>query len=397
MYKPMKLKNRIQTYAWGSYSAIQELLNASAREEPWAELWMGAHPKAASQVLVDGDWIPLDDFIRRFPEKILGEKAAARFNNTLPYLFKVLAAEQPLSIQAHPDAGQAKTGFDREEASGLDIHAPIRNYKDRNHKPECICALTEFIGLKGFRKISSAIELLKRFCPKELANVINAIELKNIKFFFQSLMELPDSRKASAIQEAVESAAKQQSPDIISEWVLKLHRQYPSDIGVLSPLFLNLFCLQPGQALFLPAGELHAYLKGFGIELMANSDNVLRGGLTPKHVDVPELMNVLHFKESEIDILVPQKITSCENQYPVLAEEFELSVIHVENSKSYVSARQRSAEILLCVSGNARLFGGADKTGAIDLKKGDSVFIPAAADAYRITGDARFYKASVPL
>jgi len=397
MIKPLILKNTIQKYAWGSHFAIQQLMDISPSEEPWAEIWMGAHPKAPSQIHVDGQWISLFDFINRFPDKILGKYTARKFNNSLPYLFKVLAAEQPLSIQAHPNAVQAKKGFERENKNGLAINAPSRNYKDTHHKPECICAITPFTGLKGFRKIPSAVELLERFCPRGLTDEIKALKKQDLKLFFQSLMELPDSATKSVIHEAVDNAKKQIAPEIICQWILKLYLQYPTDIGVISPLFLNLFCLEPGQALFLPAGELHAYLDGLGIELMANSDNVLRGGLTPKHVDVPELMNVLNFVESDIEILLPECISECEEQYPVFADEFLLSSIHVSDSKTYISPEPRSVEILLCIHGNAHLVYNAGINESIDIKKGDSVLIPAAADAYQLYGNAHFYKAGVPL
>ena len=402
MIKPLILKNSIQKYAWGSYSAIQQLMNESPSEEPWAELWMGAHPKASSQINIHGKWFFLSDYIRSYPEKILGKKTAEKFNNALPYLFKVLAAEQPLSIQAHPNAQQAKNGFERENKKGLGLNAESRNYKDCSHKPECICALTRFTGLKGFRKTASAVELLERFCPLSLADEIKTLKNKNLKLFFQSLMELTDPRKAAVITEATQNAEKMHPSDINAQWLLKLYRQYPADIGVISPLFLNLFCLESGQALFLPAGELHAYLDGLGIELMANSDNVLRGGLTPKHVDIPELLNVLNFVESDIDILIPSRISDCEEKYPVFAEEFQLSTIDINDSKNYISKKQRSMEILLCVEGNARVSYKAEQsesinTDMIELHKGDSVLIPAALDSYKLAGNAHFYKAGVPV
>ncbi len=397
MVKPLILKNTIQKYAWGSYFAIQQLTDTAPTKEPWAELWMGAHPKAPSQVFVDGKWVALLDVISRFPEKLLGKNTAKKFNNTLPYLFKVLAAEQALSIQAHPNAVQAKNGFERESGTGLDINAPSRNYKDNNHKPECICALTPFTGLKGFRRIPSILERIDRFCPYELSAEIENFKNKDLKLFFQSLMELPERQKKTVIQETVENAKKQAASDLTSKWILKLYHQYPHDLGIISPLFLNLFCLEPGQALFLPAGELHAYLDGLGIELMANSDNVLRGGLTLKHVDVPELLNVLNFIESDIEILMPERISDCESKYPVFAEEFQLSAIHVSDSKTYISHQQRSVEILLCIQGNSRLTVNTDSDEFIKLKKGDSILIPAAAKAYHLKGNARFYKASVPL
>lgn len=395
--RPLILKNAVQNYDWGSHSAIQQLMDEPPSDTPWAELWMGAHPKAPSQVYLNGKWIQLDEYISRYPEIILGKDIAEKFNNTLPYLFKVLAAEQPLSIQAHPSAAQAKKGFAKESEFGPDISDPKRNYKDNSHKPECICALTPFTGLKGFRKLSSAVELLEHFCPAGLADAVKILKQKGLKHFFRFLMELPEAGKAAVIREAVSHAENRDSNDLVGEWVLKLHRQYPEDIGVISPLFLNLFCLEPGQALFLKAGELHAYLDGLGIELMANSDNVLRGGLTPKHVDVPELLNVLNFVESEIQIMTPENVSNGESKYPVSAEEFQLTTIHIKDSVPYISPDHHSVEILLCIQGNADLTftGSADKP--VHLNKGESVLIPAALKSYQIIGNARLYKAGVPL
>ena len=393
----LKLKNHIQKYAWGSHTAIQQLMNKSLTEEPWAEVWMGAHPKAPSEVYIEGQWVSLPDLIRRFPDQVLGATTAGRYNNTLPYLFKLLAADQPLSIQAHPNAEQAKTGFERESAAGTNINAPDRNYKDANHKPEYICALTPFTGLKGFRKIDDIVELMECVCPLGLADEMKALYKKDLKIFFKSLMELPDNRKKAVIDEVMGNIAKKNASDLTDDWIQKLYQQYPSDIGVISPLFLNLFYLEPGQALFLPAGELHAYLHGFGIELMANSDNVLRGGLTPKHVDVPELLNVLNFEETDITLLAPIPISAAEARFPVFAEEFQLSTINVNDAGTYSSPNHHSAEILLCISGNARLTSGFNGDENIDMEPGDSVLIPAVAEAYQVAGNALCYKAGIPV
>ena len=394
--KPLILKNCIQKYAWGSHSAIQSLMGDAASDDPWAELWMGAHPKAPSQVNIDNTWRPLDILIQQHPIEILGDAIAKKFNNALPYLFKVLAAEQPLSIQAHPNKSQAVNGFARENKMKIPLNAPYRSYKDDQHKPEIICALTPFTGLKGFRKIASTIERLMTLCPVSLKNEINVLKNHGLKQFFKSLMELRDGRKIQVIDESVKNAKKLADQNDSFKWLLKLHRMYPQDIGILSPVILNLICLEPGQALFLPAGELHAYLDGLGIELMANSDNVLRGGLTPKHVDVPQLLEVLTFDETKVEILLPETISSGEGQYPVLAEEFSLSVITVKNAAVYSLTQNRSVEILLCVNGKADITYNDDKP-TVQIQKGVSVLIPSVIDQYQITGDAKLFKAGVPL
>jgi len=296
------LENTIQEYAWGSYTAIPELLgNDSPANTPQAELWMGAHPKAPSRVKCNGKWISLLELIDSNSQDILGKKVAQRFKNRLPYLFKVLAAAKPLSIQAHPSIDQACRGFDRENRLGIPLDAPNRNYKDDNHKPECICALTSFWALNGFRKASDMISLMGKICPSGLKKDFDMFRQqpnsRGLKKFFKAMMIMDQTPQHQVISDVVKNADRLKDKNAAYQWIIDLHEEYPSDIGILSPIILNLICLEPGQAMFLPSGTLHAYLDGVGIELMANSDNVLRGGLTPKHVDVKELLNVLNFEE----------------------------------------------------------------------------------------------------
>ena len=355
---------------------------------------MGAHPAAPSQVCMNNTLIQLDTFISQSPEQILGKKTAEKYQNTLPFLFKLLAAEKPLSIQVHPDKIQAQNGFDRENQLRIPINDPKRNYRDSCHKPECICALTPFTGLKGFRNVDDIAAQLAVLCPENLAEERKVLETGGLKLFFKALMAVPKAKKTAVIRETVKNADATANP--VFKWIIALFRYYPDDIGILSPAILNLFHLAPGEALFLPAGELHAYLAGFGIELMANSDNVLRGGLTPKHIDVPELMNVLSFTESTLSILRPERVSGAEAKYPVFAEEFSLSVITVASTAIYVAPDHRGPEILLCTQGAADLSVG-DRTAPIGIKSGEAAFIPATADAYTIIGDARIYKAGVPI
>jgi mannose-6-phosphate isomerase len=394
------MKNIIQEYAWGSYTAIPELLgNVSPAKTPQAELWMGAHPKAPSMVKCDGNWKSLLELIEKNPLDILGEKVAEKFDNSLPYLFKVLAAAKPLSIQAHPSRDQAKRGFERENRVGIPIDAYNRNYKDDNHKPECICALSLLWALNGFRKISDIVGLMEKICPKGLKNELdnlrgepNSLGLKN---FFQAMMTMDRDRQKQIIADAITSAQKFIDDDQAYKWMIDLHRGYPADIGIFSPVLLNLICLKPGQAMYLRAGELHAYIDGVGIEIMANSDNVLRGGLTPKHVDVPELLKVLNFEEREIDILIPEESNNYESIYSSSAEEFILSVISVKEGIIYNSPLDRSVEILLCTEGNATVFDSGEND-KIDIAGGRSVIIPAIVEKYSIEGNATLYKAAVP-
>ena len=400
MKKIALLKNTIQPYAWGSRTAIPELLGEkNPSPTPQAELWMGAHPKAPSLVKCNGQWHSLKDLIEQDPGNILGNKVAKLFHNRLPYLFKVLAAARALSFQAHPTRPQAVEGFERENRQGIPLDDAERNYKDDNHKPECICALSNFVALYGFRAISEILALIEKNCPnglgRERAHLAKRPDAVRLKHFFTGLMSLKPEQRKRVVDESVKNAARCKDQDPVCAWILKLADQYPDDVGILSPLYLNLVQLGPGQALFLPAGQLHAYLEGFGIELMANSDNVLRGGLTGKHVDVPELLKVLTFEPRRVQILEPMPADSNERFYVTPAEEFVLSVIYVSSDRPYRSSDHRSIEILLCIEGRALLRDNHSENG-LEITKGMSVVIPAALENYRLTGQATLYKAAVP-
>jgi mannose-6-phosphate isomerase len=395
------LKNPVQKYAWGSHTAIAELIGARPDPNvPQAELWMGAHPKAPSMAKVNDAWVSLEEIIAAHPVQILGKTVADKFQNTLPYLFKVLAAARPLSLQAHPSLAQAREGYRKENDVGLALDAPNRNYKDENHKPECICAMTPFWALNGFRKITEILALAKRPGTRGLNEPLGLLQKdpnpRGLKSFFYSLMTLSPELKKKTADEVASKAELLAAQQPVFRWILRLAREYPGDIGILSPLFLNLIQLQPGQAMFLPSGELHAYLEGVGIELMANSDNVLRGGLTPKHIDVQELLKVLNFKERQVQILEPDFSENHEHFYAGDAQEFVLSSISVGSSGVYESAANRSAEILLCTSGAADITASGHHE-SIPLKKGTSIIVPAAVQKYVIEGNAVLFKAGVPV
>ena len=399
------LKNTVQDYAWGSLTAIPELLGQPATGRPQAELWMGAHPKAPSQAYHDGKWASLLQVIEAHPADVLGEKTAQRYGRKLPYLFKVLAAVKPLSIQAHPNSQQAKEGFERENRLGISLTASNRNYKDDNHKPECICALTRFWGMNGFRGISEITRYLSCLCKDVLEDEIALLKSRpnsqGLKHLFQSLLTMPPEKKTAAISSALSHAGFFNVPrdfpadDPVFHWIQRLYAEYPLDLGVLFPALFNLFCLEPGQALYLASGEPHAYLEGVAIELMANSDNVLRGGLTQKHLDVPELLNILTFQEQVPSVILPRKCSAVEWVYDTPAAEFSLSVISVFPKIFWISPGKRSAEILLCTQGQIVLDSGTDDD-PIHLFKGVSVVIPASIAKYHLYGSGVCYKASVP-
>lgn len=356
---------------------------------------MGAHPKAPSGVIDEGETLALNTLIRRFPEKMLGKPAARKFQNTLPFLFKVLAAAQPLSVQVHPDAAAAEAGFNRENRMNIAIEAPRRNYRDPWPKPEIICAVEPFVALNGFRGAGDIVERFQAFCPEHLSGQIRMLENEphesGIKKMFESLLRMAPERQKAICESAARAAGNLDLPE--AGWVGRLYEYYPSDIGVLAPLYLNLIRLEPHSAMFLTPGRIHAYLEGIGIELMANSDNVIRGGLTAKHIDVGELLQIASFDPAPPEILRPVARSACESYYPAEAEEFRLSVIRVRKGDKCRMPEDHGIEILLCMEGGATLHS-ANADEPLILKKGGSALIPACTDGYSIEGDAFFFKAS---
>jgi len=394
------LENEILEYAWGSKFFISRLTGKNTPfTNPQAEMWMGAHKKAPSIVNVKNKKIPLNELIREYPDAILGRSTTYRFSKELPFLFKVLAASKPLSIQAHPDKHQAEKGFSQENINKIPNDAPERNYRDKNHKPELLCALTNMWILKGFRHPDEIIDLFRPFdntLNKTGANFIkNLIPDGDIKGFFKDLLYIDEEIKNTLLDDMYHILERIIETNPVYKWVNRLRQEYPNDIGILSPLFLNLIHLEPGEAIFLPSREFHAYLDGAGLEIMANSDNVLRGGLTPKHIDKTELLNILDFAPVKVEKIKPKKINSFEQVYESPAEEFILSVIELIDNKSvYKSSESRSVEITLCTDGCAEISNVAGDR--ITLNKGMCALIPASADCYTINGKSTIFKATVP-
>lgn len=392
----IKLKNTIQNYAWGSTTLIPELLGlANPDNTPMAELWMGAHPRAPSKLLVGSEEMDLLTAISDNPTKMLGRRLSDKYDGKLPFLFKVLAAGSPLSIQAHPNLNQAVLGYERENALGIPPDATFRNYKDANHKPEILCALTEFWAMCGFRKAPEICEDLNTIDlgnQRELfAIFLSTCDEPSFPSLFQSLLELPSDQKTELINRIVAQAGTRDAPRYA--WMVKLNGLYPGDVGVLCPLLLNLLYLQPGQALYLDAGELHAYLSGMGIELMANSDNVLRGGLTPKHVDVPELLKTLTFRMRPQQILQGYNISDSEIAYKTPAKEFYLSRIGIQDQ--FQSRSSDSCEIYFISEGDCTVSADSHEE-LLYFEKGDSFFVTPDSTHLRIGGRGVIYRASVP-
>ena len=390
------LENPIQNYAWGSRTAIAELLGRpTPSERPEAELWIGAHPKAPSRIAEPAGLGTLDAAIQDDPVGLLGADVCDRFGNELPFLFKVLAAAEPLSIQAHPNQEQARGGWNRENAEGIPLDAPRRNYRDPNHKPELVCALTPFVALKGFRPLDETVRALEPLARPELKDVLGRLARESnataLRALFARLMTLEPEERAPILKRAAAEAARRSS-DPAWRWVKRLLEKYPQDLGALAPLYLNLVALEPGEALFLAAGELHAYLEGTALEIMANSDNVLRGGLTPKHVDVQELMATLVFEAQEAKVLKPEAPGPGESSFVTPAREFELGFVELTPGRAFLAAGGR-LEILLQLSGSTRLKADGRETA---LDQGRTVLVPAAVASYELEGSGRLARARVP-
>jgi len=394
------LENSVLHYSWGSKNFISELFgNMGSSEEPEAELWMGAHPKAPSYTVVEGRRVSLEALIKKDPGGILGAGIAEKFFGKLPFLLKVLAAAKPLSIQAHPGIRQARQGFALEQASGISPAATNRNYRDENHKPELLCALTDMWALKGFRRIDEILHFMGQINSSFYEPCVDILRGNpgdsGLKIFFNYIMSMGKGEQERLVGDVMSDIEKIKNPGNVFEWIKRLNLEYPGDIGVISPLFLNVVLLRPGEALYIPAGELHAYLEGAGIEIMANSDNVLRGGLTSKHVDPAELLKVLSFASARPDILRPLAQGGMESFYLTEAEEFFLTVISLNRGEIYKSPVKRNVEIMICSSGKADI-RNLENGIALELKGGSSVLVPACVRGYQLEGEAILYKAGVP-
>ncbi|MDH6130603.1 mannose-6-phosphate isomerase, class I [Kitasatospora sp. GP82] len=395
-----RLVNTVRPYAWGSVTAIPELLGREATGEPQAELWMGAHPGSPSRVDRGQGLRSLAALIAANPQAELGAAGVAKFGPELPFLLKVLAAGTPLSIQAHPDLAQARAGFAEEEARGVPVDAPHRNYRDANHKPELICALGDFEGLCGFRAPVETADLLQSLGVASLAPLIELLrtkpEAEALSQALATILTMTGDGASATVAEvaaAVERAAETEPGGQFAGYTYAA-REFPGDTGLLAALLLNYVHLRSGEALYLGAGVPHAYLRGLGIEILANSDNVLRGGLTPKHVDVPELLRVVIFRSGKPEVLRPVADADGEELYPVPIDEFRLSRFALGTTDRRVAGL--APQILLCTEGTARLTAADGST--LILARGESAFLPATGTGTVLSGPgATVFRATVTL
>ncbi|MGW2866593.1 mannose-6-phosphate isomerase, class I [Kitasatospora sp. NPDC001225] len=378
-----RLVNTVRPYAWGSLTALPELLGQRPTGEPQAELWMGAHPGAPSRADRGEGPRRLDELIAADPEGELGAASVARFGPTLPFLFKVLAAGIPLSIQAHPTLDQARAGFAAENALGIPLDAPERNYRDANHKPEMVCALGDFDGLCGFRRPTDAARLLTGLGVPGLAPVIGRLAAEDDSEALRGALTAALALDPETVRRTVEVLAAT-DPDGEYAPYARIAEDFPDDRGVVAGMLLNHVRLRAGQALYLGAGVPHGYLSGVCVELQANSDNVLRAGLTPKHIDVPELLKVVVFEAGAPEPLEPAPVegTPGEELYPVPIDEFRLSRFVLDGTGREIDGR--TPQILLCTEGATRLTA-ADGT-VLDLARGQAAFLPATGTPTRLSG-----------
>jgi len=392
------LHNRIQEYDWGSRTALAELLGLpSPAGVPQAELWMGAHPQAPSSVLRDGHAHSLLNLIDADPRALLGQPLVERFGSQLPFLLKILAADQPLSLQVHPSLEQAREGFAREDALGIPRNAPHRSYRDANHKPELICAITPMQALVGFRDPSRTLALADALGAPGLVALLQPLRGADasggLRETFCRLMSLPRGGLVALLEELLPACERQveRAGAFAGEAAstLRLAERYPADAGVVVSLLLNLVTLSPGEAIYLGAGLMHAYLSGVGVEIMANSDNVLRCGLTSKHVDVAELTRILDFAPAAVS---PLRATDdehpAEQVYRTPAPDFRLSRVTVQGR---VELARRGPEVLLCLEGPLTL---AQTGASLTLGRGESAFVPALDPSYVLEGQGVLFRAT---
>ncbi len=392
-----KLRGKLMHYAWGGYDFIPSLLGIGNPEcKPFAEYWMGAHPLAPSELLIADGSVSLYNAIEEMPDRLLSAPVYDRFAG-LPYLFKVQDVKDMLSIQVHPSKEEAEKGFDREEAEGIPINAPYRNYKDRNHKPEMLVALSEFWLLHGFKQ-KADIEKSLNEVP-EFTILFPFYKREGLKALYQFIMEMEQPEVNALLTNLIKRNIRQKNDGELTKempgwWVAKIFEGKDEigniDRAIFSIYFFNIVNLHPGEGLFQGAGMPHAYMEGQCVELMANSDNVLRAGLTPKHIDVPELMKHTIFESIVPNIMKGVPAMTGEKRYPCPVSDFGIAKIELSAGVAY-SATTTSLEILVVTEGGSLI------NNTIVLKRGESVAIfPGETYTIETSGDCMLFRAFVP-
>lgn len=405
------LRGAVRKYAWGSRTAIAEFTGRpSPTQHPEAELWLGAHPGDSARCDTDEGELSLLDMITADPEGQLGGASRARFGDALPFLAKVLAADEPLSLQAHPSSAQARHGYEREEKLGIPVNAPTRNYRDASHKPELIVALGQFEALAGFRPAARSVEFMRALAVADLDPFITLLrgqsDADGLRALFTTWITFPQPDLDALVPSVLDGAINyirsgETTFETEAKTILELGERYPGDAGVLAAMLLNRITLAPGEGIYLPAGNLHAYLHGVGFEVMANSDNVLRGGLTPKHVDVPELLRVLDFTPTDDAPIRPRATRGgMELVYDTPAPEFAVSVLRVTGEQVGhqidAPAEHDGPQVLLCTEGAVQVHA---KAGAVSLQRGGAAWVAADDGPVRLLAEepATLFRVTVGL
>jgi mannose-6-phosphate isomerase len=376
----------IRGYAWGSRTAIAGLQGRpTPTEAPEAELWLGAHPGAPA-VLADSG-TPLDAAITADPVGLLGDDVAGEYGPRLPFLLKVLAAAEPLSLQAHPDPVQAAAGFAAEDAAGVPRNAPHRTYVDAHHKPELLVAVEEFDALCGFRSPAGSADLLAALGVPALAEVVADLRRPDPADALRAAVTglLRHASPGHLVAAVVEAAAGRRGYELVGE----LAARYAADAGVVLALLLNRVRLRPGEAVWMPAGNLHAYLRGLGVEIMAASDNVLRGGLTPKHVNVPELLRVLRFEVLVDPVVRPVEVSPGVDTWPVPVRDFAL--FRAVPRGGSVELPGDGPRVVLCLRGEVTVDDGV---AAVALRGGTAAFAAAGTKPVVVSGTGEVFQAT---
>ena len=364
----VRITGEIKGYAWGSKSLVQDHLGLGDPGQVVAEVWFGTHHGGASKVF--GSTKSL--------EKIAGP---------LPFLVKFLAAEKPLSIQVHPTKQQAKAGFAREQQLGIALDDPTRNYKDQSDKPEILIALTSFKALCGFRPIAETKEILSELSllDKDFEHLLPEIE-KGLENLFIALLNSTDlANRLSSLQATSDLSEKTSRALALAKSLLL---EYPGDTGALVALMLNHIELAPGEAVFLPAGNLHAYLSGLGLEVMSSSDNVIRGGLTQKHIDTKELLSITDFSEALEPVVRSKKIAHGLTEYPVSVSDFKVYRAQVSAANLFADIDLPSQAIVVGISGEVAVSTSQEERELV--RKSDVVYL-AESRKFSLSGSGEVF------
>ena len=394
-----RLNGARQSYDWGSTTAIPEMLGLESDGAPWAEQWYGAHPAGPTR-LADGR--SLAALLASDPGRLLGEDVVRRFGPQLPFLLKVIAPDRALSLQVHPSLDQAVRGFERENTAGLAPDSPVRNFKDPNHKPEMVLALTRFEAVAGFRAPRRAAEVLGGLDSPLARRMRRTLRLNPTRFGIrQAFTELvsTDTRPQAAemaelVAEISQRLAEGRSPSRrVDANVVEMARAFPHDPGIAAALLLNPVTLRRGEALFVPAGSVHAYISGLGVEVMASSDNVLRAGLTTKHVDVPAMLACVDYVAAPPVRPAPEYLSRATRAYYAPVDDFELLVTTVVPQDGRVPVPGRGPRILLGLEGTTTVTTSA---GGAELSRGRALFVGADERALAVEGEGSLVQADVP-